>query len=494
MSSVRELDYGSIEPVTPPREPLTAVPPRRFENSSSQPCSKRHIEQCKSTSSKTDHVLPFDVSLNSPDSDSVTADTVHSNTDPLPDCVYEQRLVAEKGKDPNEKTLRLLPRNRAVMAGIQQTNVASLAFVLENTSCSPPLSCPRFKDQNNMIHDEPDNSENNRATMMNSAGKGNNGLSITTSRQEFVRPSPKTALPAFMSPISQRKNSLPSSLAAGPNYLRSLLRDYHVHDTSASHTLLPPIQSPNSSPTREGPASPQTPIKLASIESIFQIANTSQKNIDRQIQRQRQNSLNALSSIASASPVSTGVISPSSSHFDQSPSTGLTATSPREWIHNLPSSTATSPSFGGPSAQSSRLRSATEPFPHYSHAHLSSGRHSMRLDATDLAYHNKTPIITPGPIFARTSRESWSPITPAQPVSPTYVGPPQYSPTSDARSLNSADIEHHDGSLPKGSLSANTDSEQDSPTRSSQIQGSGTYKCDHPGCDAQPFHTQYLLK
>jgi hypothetical protein len=486
MSQIEE-DYDSDDPLAPPRERLQPTiitkhektPPRK-----QQPFNPRLWK--KTGPSQSDRSIVTNLNANRPDlSDELAGTVLQFEPDSSPGSTSSKKNDQEE-EDLDEKL------GREMMQKKQEEDmkfVTGRALGLMPTpKFSPPLGY--YAPVNNPVKEEEMLDAPNRTLVSleptsKLSDKASNGLRIEIDNEKFIRPSLHTAIPKPAPPQIHsvpRKNSLPIGLGSGSWLLQSPVRDF-VRTADNLEQILPPMKSPSSPQKLQGPASPNAHIKLPPIDPLFRMAdgiNTNQRNIHRQ----RQHSMSALSSMTTPSPSYTypGITSPFS--FGQSPPvTGNGATSPRDWARRLPSSAATSPPFSATFSPYRRASQATEPFPPLYPA-SSASEYGPSPDATSPETNSNTNITTPSERSAVISHEALRPAPLIQPPTPTSMGPPHHSPLAEMSPRSGTGPNENGGSLLPAFGSGPV----------SQPQGTGIYKCDHPGCDAQPFHTQYLLK
>jgi hypothetical protein len=486
MSAIEE-DYDSDDPLALPRERLqpTIITKHEIPSPKPKPQSNQKLWKKKGPSG-SDRSIVNNLDANRPDLSNELADTVLQFEPDSPPGSTSSKKSDQEEEDLDEKL------GREMMQKKQEDDMKLVTGralgLLPTPKFSPPLGyyTPINKPvKEEEMLDAPNHTLVSLAPTSKPSDKASNGLRIKLDNDPFVRPPLHTAIPKPAPPQIHsvpRKNSRPIGLGSGTGLLQSPVRDF-VRTAETLEQILPPMQSPSSPQKFQGPASPNATIKLPPIDPLFRMAdgfNTNQRNIHRQ----RQHSMSALSSMTTPSPSYPypGIASPFS--FGQSPpGTGNGATSPRDWAHRLPSSAATSPPFSATFSPYRRPSQATEPFPPLYPA-SSASEYGPSPDATSPETHSNTNITTPSERSAVISHETLRPAPLIQPPTPTSMGPPHHSPLAEMSPRSGNGANENGGSLLPAFGSGPV----------SQPQGTGIYKCDHPGCDAQPFHTQYLLK
>lgn len=236
---------------------------------------------------------------------------------------------------------------------------------------------------------------------------------------------------SLISPTNLRKTSLPQSYAPEESLVTSPL-SAHLKDPDSPGRKLPALQ--HGSPQDAG--SPQT-TKLPSVVGLFEIAD--QVNETADALRRRQSSFSVSPTLQfSASSARSPAAFPPGSHT--SPTlTQSDSTSPRDY--RSPHSYFLPPR---------RTSAASETSP--------SGLHPAVASASASSTDGTSPSTQPTPLSTDGS------------VPTTIILP-----------------------LPVPSMAGTGNLVSASSASSSAVPGSG-YRCDHPGCGAQPFQTQYLLK
>jgi hypothetical protein len=301
----------------------------------------------------------------------------------------------------------------------------------------------------------------------------------------------------FHSSVGNHHVREPSTPGLGPSVelLQSPVGNHILREPPTPEHILRPIQmqGPNSPPALLGPASPHgSTLPSGEVKNLL-------KDADVINHRQRQNSMGAVSSVTALSPPFpfSGQTSPFF-HSGQSPHPSHDeSTSPREWTQKQPMSAATSPAYSAVFSPFRRASHATEPFPSYNQQSTASDSYSTSPDAISPETQNGTNITTPSERSVIIGHDQPRPAAPLRqapaPLSATAMGPPHHSPLAET-SPRSATSGSANG-MTNAQLLPAFGSGQVSPTRGvGQPQGTGVYRCDHPGCDSQPFHTQYLLK
>ena len=252
----------------------------------------------------------------------------------------------------------------------------------------------------------------------------------------------------------------PGSLANGysrdhkdPLTVSPKLRELAIPQRKGSPSQkLPALQNPNS-PSRDGPAgSPNQERRLPSFRHLSELAETA-------INEQNESRSNgfphrqSISSTGQSPPLGTRQYSISS---QLSPATGLP-----------PLSSATSP------LSANSEFSTQDPF-------LRSGQHSALFGSST---RRPSQASENGPPYM-------GGLPPSSAVTDGYQSSDTLSPGSNPTPIDRRHRMSLDGALTNRTLPLPTGTHiQHIPPH-----GSGGFKCDHPGCTAAPFQTQYLLK
>jgi hypothetical protein len=304
---------------------------------------------------------------------------------------------------------------------------------------------------------EPDNQPNapTPASQVSSAGTLTNGVTTSANGLDSRTPASEPSKSEATSPnlTGERNGRLANgyphedSIATSPN-----LGELTIPQSRGSPSQKLPAFQPPHSPLRDGPGSPNLERRLPSFRHLSELAETA---INEQQETVRQNSFSHRPSISSSNQSPTTVARQLSISSSRSPGTAF------------PPLSAASPT------STSNETTSRDLFLRSGQSHLTLFSTRRPSQASDTGPYSANTLHS-----ASTANESYQSSDGLSPgTQPTPIEGRVHRMSIDG-ALNSRTLP-----LPNGPHV------QHIPPH-----GSGGFKCDHPGCTAPPFQTQYLLK